>query len=215
MAGSQALRDRDIRAKTGLRKAGRWLNHLFAAIGMIVVLVTVTPVDAWWARAYSGPIDQPKGDVLILLSAASDDQGLVSFSSYWRARYALLAWQSGGFKKIVVSGGGGSGILNLLIAEGIPRQDIVAEWQSNSTRENAINTARLIQGMPGKKVLLTSDFHMYRAIRVFRKLGLDVTPMPVPDVLKSSQHWSGRFPAFETMAVETTKIVYYRLHGWI
>ena len=215
MADSEPLRDRDIRATTGLRKAGRWLNRLFAAIGMIVVLVTATPVDVWWARAYSGPIEQPTGDVLILLSAAADDQGLVSFSSYWRARYALLAWQDGGFKKIVISGGGGRGILNFLTAEGVPRQDIVTEWRSKSTRENAINTARLIQGMPGKKVLLTSDFHMYRAIRVFRKLGMEVTPMPVPDVLKSAQHWNGRFPAFETMTLESTKIIYYHLNGWI
>lgn len=215
MEGSRPLRDLDMRAKTGLRKAGRWLTRLFATIGIIVVLVTATPVDAWWARAYSGPIEQPKGDVLILLSAANDDQGLVSYSSYWRARYALLAWQDGSFKKIVVSGGAGPGILNFLIAEGVPRQDIVAEWRSNSTRENAINTAHLIQSMPGKKVLLTSDFHMYRAIRVFRKLGMKVTPMPVPDVLKSAQHWNGRFPAFETLAVESTKIIYYRLHGWI
>jgi uncharacterized SAM-binding protein YcdF (DUF218 family) len=215
MAGSRPLRDRDIRATTGLRKAGRWLNRLFAAIGMIVVLVTATPIDAWWARAYSGPIEQPKGDVLIVLSAAVDDHGLISFSSYWRARYALLAWQSGGFQKIVVSGGGGPGIANFLLAEGVPRQAIVAEWQSQSTRENGINTARLVAGMPGKKVLLTSDFHMYRAIRVFRKLGMEVTPMPVPDVLKSAQHWNGRFPAFETMVVESTKIVNYRLHGWI
>lgn len=215
MVRSQLLRDRDNRATSGLRKAGRWLNRLFAIIGMIVVLVTATPVDAWWARAYSGPIEQPKGDVLILLSAAADDHGLVSFSSYWRARYALLAWQSGGFKKIVVSGGEGPGILNFLIAGGVPRQNIVAEWQSDSTRENAINTARLVQGMPGTKVLLTSDFHMYRAIRVFRKLGMEVTPMPVPDVLKSAQRWNGRFPAFETLAVESTKIIYYRLHGWM
>jgi uncharacterized SAM-binding protein YcdF (DUF218 family) len=92
---------------------------------------------------------------------------------------------------------------------------MVAEWRSTSTRENAIETAKLIQDMPGKKVLLTSDFHMYRAIRVFRKLGIEVTPMPVPDVLRSTEHWNGRFPAFETMVVESVKIAYYGLRGWI
>jgi uncharacterized SAM-binding protein YcdF (DUF218 family) len=200
---------------TPLANAGRWFSRMLAAIGLVVVLATVTPIDRWWARAYSGPIEQPKGDILILLSAAADDHGLISFSSYWRARYTLLAWQTGGFKKIVISGGGGPGILDLLVAEGVPSEDIVAEWQSDSTRENGINTAHLVANMPGKKVLLTSDFHMYRAIRVFRKVGVDVTPMPVPDVLKSAKHWNARFPAFETLVVETTKIVYYRLHGWI
>lgn len=194
---------------------GRWCGRLLAIIGLIVVVATVTPVDRWWAHAYSGPIAQPKGDVLILLSAANDDKGLISFSSYWRARYALLAWQSGGFKKMVISGGGGPGIYDFLVVEGVPREDIIAEWRSTSTRENGIETARLIAGMPGKKVLLTSDFHMFRAIRVFRKLGVDVTPMPVPDVLKSARHWNARFPAFETLVVETAKIFYYRLRGWI
>ncbi len=198
-----------------LRTTGRWLTRLLAAIGLITVLVMTTPIVTWWALAYAGPLDQPKGDVLILLAAAKDDRGGISFSSYWRARHALLAWQTGGFKKIVVSGGEGPGILNFLIVEGVPRDAIVAEWKSHSTRENAIETAKLIQNMPGKKVLLTSDFHIYRAVRVFRKLGIEVTPAPVPDVLRSAERWNGRLPAFEIMVEETAKIVYYKLRGWI
>jgi uncharacterized SAM-binding protein YcdF (DUF218 family) len=198
-----------------LHKAGRWLNRVLAAIGLITVLVMATPIVTWWALAYSGPLERPKGDILILLAAAKDDRGGISFSSYWRARHALLAWQTGGFKKIVISGGEGPGILNFLIVEGVPREAIIAEWRSTSTRENAIETAKLIQDMPGRKVLLTSDFHMYRAVRVFRKLGIEVTPMPVPDVLRSTEHWNGRFPAFETMVGESAKIAYYGLRGWI
>jgi uncharacterized SAM-binding protein YcdF (DUF218 family) len=198
-----------------LHKAGRWLNRVLAAIGLITVLVMATPIVTWWALAYSGPLERPKGDILILLAAAKDDRGGISFSSYWRARHALLAWQTGGFKKIVISGGEGPGILNFLIVEGVPREAMIAEWRSTSTRENAIETAKLIQDMPGRKVLLTSDFHMYRAVRVFRKLGIEVTPMPVPDVLRSTEHWNGRFPAFETMVGESAKIAYYGLRGWI
>jgi uncharacterized SAM-binding protein YcdF (DUF218 family) len=200
---------------TILRKAGRWLILLLATIGLITVLVFSTPIVTWWALAYSGPLEQPKGDVLILLAAAKDDRGGISFSSYWRARHALLAWQTGGFKKIVISGGEGPGILNFLTVEGVPREDMIAEWGSHSTRENAVETAKLIQGMPGKKVLLTSDYHMYRASRVFRKLGVEVTPMPVPDVLRLTEHWDGRFPSFEVMVAESAKIVYYGLRGWI
>ena len=198
-----------------LHIAGVWLSRLLATIGLIVVVVMATPIVSWWAHAYAGSIDRPTGDVLIFLSASADDRGGISYSSYWRAREAIVGWQTGGFKKIVVSGGGGPGILNFLLAEGVPRDAIVAEWQSKSTRENGIETARLIQGMPGKKVLLTSDFHMYRAIRVFQKLGIEVTPMAIPDVLHSTEHWDGRFCAFETMVVESVKIVYYAARGWI
>jgi len=187
----------------------------FATTGILAVLVTVLPVAGWWARAYSGPIEQPKGDVLVILSAANDDHGFISFSSYWRTRYALTAWRTGGFRQVVITGGGGPGIRDFLIAEGVPSQDILAEWQSKSTHDSGIACAHLLQGIPGRKVLLTSDFHMYRSIRVFRKAGIEIAPMPVPDVLKASRHLNGRLPAFETMVVETTKIVGYRLRGWI
>jgi len=198
-----------------LRRAGRWFSYICAAIGFVFLLVTLTPIVTWWAEAYAGPIERPKGDILILLSAADDDRGGISFSSYWRAREAIFAWQTGGFKKIVITGGGGPGILDYLIVEGIPRDAIVAEWRSASTHESGIEMARLLQSMPGKKVLLTSDFHMYRALRVFRKLHIEVTPMAVRDVLQSSAGWGGRFGAFETMLGESAKIAYYGLRGWI
>lgn len=199
-----------------IRKAGRALNHLLALLGLIVVLVLSTPIVSWWVRAYSGPIEQPKGDILILLSAAADEKyGGISYSSYWRARQALYAWQTGGFKMIVICGDGSPGILNFLIADGIPREAIVIERRSISTRENAIETARLAQSLRGKKVLLTSDFHMFRALRAFRKVGIEATPMAVPDVIHSAENWGGRFGAFEIMLTETAKIVYYAIHGWI
>jgi uncharacterized SAM-binding protein YcdF (DUF218 family) len=197
-----------------LDMAYRWLTRFFAVIGLIIVLVISTPLVTWWGRLYSGPIERPKGDILILLSAAKDDNGGISYSSYWRARYALLAWQTGGFKKIIISGGG-PGISNFLMTEGIPRDVIEAEWRSPSTHASGIEVARLVQNLPGKKVLITSDYHMYRALRVFRKCGVTVDPMPVPDVLHSAENWSGRIPAFQTMVIESTKIVYYRIRGWI
>ncbi len=195
-------------------KFRRILDRVLRFIGLVTALVVLTPIVGWWARVYSGPTTRPKGDILIVLSAAGDDHGVISYSSYWRARYALLVWRSGDFKKIFVSGGG-PGISNFLIAEGVPRDAIVAEWQSTSTRENGLAMAQLLQPYPGKKVLLTSDYHMFRAIRVFRKCGIAVEPMAVPDVRKLVWRWGGRFSAFETMLLETTKIVYYTARGWI
>lgn len=193
----------------------RWLRNLFALVGLVTILILTTPIDVWWAHAYAGSVDQPTGDVLILLSAANDDQGFISYSSYWRARYALLAWNDGGYKTVVITGGPDAAIRNFLVVEGIPAGAILMDRQSASTRDNAVNTARLLQGVPGTRVLLTSDFHMYRATRVFRREGIDATPYPVPDVMKQSEHWNGRIPGFETLVVETAKIVYYRLRGWM
>ncbi len=197
---------------SGLR---RWLVGLLATIGLVVIIVIATPLDVWWAHAYAGSIEQPKGDVLILLSAADDDGGFISYSSYWRARYALLAWRNGGFRTIIVSGGSGHAIRDFLVAEGVPSKLIISDPSPNSTRENALDTAAIVRNMPGSKVLLTSDFHMYRALRVFRKLGINVTPYAAPDVMKLSQHWYGRLPGFQTLVIETGKIAYYRVRQWM
>jgi len=197
------------------RSIGRALFRALAFIGLLVIIVVATPIDKWWAHALSGSIDQPHGDILILLSAANDDHGTMSYSSYWRARYVLRAWRTGDFKTIVISGGGGSGIRDFLVAEGVSANAILEDRQSNSTRENAIDTAQLTKAMAGRKVLLTSDFHMFRALRVFRKVGLNVTPYAIPDVMKISNSWYGRISGFQTLVVETVKIGYYELRGWM
>jgi len=56
------------------------------------------------------------------------------------------------------------------------KQAIWMEEQSHSTRENALFTATLIHGWPGKKVLLTSDCHVRRARLAFARLGIDTVP---------------------------------------
>lgn len=198
-----------------LRLLVKYLYRAMALLGSVTLVVLCTPLVSWWARAYAGRMDQPRGEVLIVLAAAADDSGGISYSSYWRARMAAFAWRTGGFKEIVVTGGGGPGIMDFLLAEGVPSSAIVAEWRSTSTRQNALNTARMIRNLPGRRVLLTSDFHMFRALRVFRRAGVQVTPMAVPDVLHSAEHWYGRFSGCETMGIETTKIVYYALRGWM
>lgn len=196
-------------------KLGHLLMGLLAAVGGITVVVLATPIVPMWAHVYSGALEQPKGDVLILLSAAADDEGSISYSSYWRSRYALLSWRSGKFTKIVISGTGSYGIEEFLVGQGVPAESILIDPQSSSTRSNGVDTARLIETLPGKRVLLTSDYHMYRARRVFKRLGIDVTPMPVPDVIKAGQRWTGRFSGFQTLLVESIKIIYYKAHGWI
>ena len=139
----------------------------------------------------------------------------MSFSSYWRARAAVDAWKSGGFTKVVVSGKGVPAIVEYLVAEGVPSNSILVENASTSTHENAINTERLIQNMPGKRVLLTSDFHMFRALRTFRKAGIDAAPMAVPDAIRNSKAWGGRFSALQILIQENLKVVDYAIRGWI
>jgi len=180
----------------------------------------VTPIVSWWAGVLAGPWEDPNGDVLIVLGGSLLDKGLMGQSSYWRSVYALRAWRQGGFQRIVISGGPAdystaAPMRDFLEAHGVPREAIEIEAESRSTHENAVRVAERLTRVSGRKVLLTSDYHMFRAYHAFKKAGLDVQPRPFPDARKRAVGWAGRWPAFLELVLETIKIGYYRARGWI
>jgi uncharacterized SAM-binding protein YcdF (DUF218 family) len=191
-----------------------------AGLGLLMVAVSATPLVSWWASTLAGPWNDPGGEVLIVLGGSTLDNGTIGGSSYWRAIYGARAFREGGFHEVVVTGGpavaaAAPPIGAFLECQGVPRANIHLESKSINTRENALYTRELLRGIPGTKVLLTSDYHMYRAHRAFLKVGLDVAPRPFPDIRKRALSWTGRWPAFLDLLQETAKIAYYRVKGWI
>ena len=104
---------------------------------------------------------------------------------------------------------------NYLEGRGVPRGTVLVEPRAGSTRQSALFLRPMLQGIPGRVVLLSSDYHMFRATRAFRKVGLDVLPLPIPDVRKRAISWNRRWDAFQELVIETTKIAYYYYRGWI
>lgn len=195
---------------------------LLAALGLLFLIVTFTPLVNWWALMLRGDDYTEKGDVLIVLSGSMIEDGSMGWSSYLRTTYAAWTFRDGGFKEVVVSGGAIAAPKPVAIAmgdflkfEGVPPEAIHLETESHSTRENALYSARLLKDLPGRKVLLTSDYHAFRARRAFSKAGIDVSVLPVPDVLKRSGRWLSRWSCFVELLEETVKIGYYAARGWI
>jgi uncharacterized SAM-binding protein YcdF (DUF218 family) len=63
---------------------------------------------------------------------------------------------------------------------GIPRRRLLLEDRSRNTVENAILSRNLAKPQPGERwLLVTSAYHMPRAIGIFREAGFDVEPYPV------------------------------------
>ncbi len=204
----------------GVRRFLRVLVSAATVVGLLLVVVTVTPLVDWWAGALAGPWNDPQGDVLIVLGGAVGEHGIMGANSYLRSEYAILAYREGAFRKLAISGGGqpipiALAMRDFLTCMGVPPTAILVESASTSTRENAVYTKKLLEAVPGKKVLLTSDYHMFRAYRAFRKVGLDVAPRPIPDARKRATRWLGRWPAFLDLVQETAKILYYFARGWI
>ena len=72
---------------------------------------------------------------------------------------------------------GAEAMRTVLVAWGVPHSAIIVEQNSRSTRENAVETARLAARRGFERLLLvTSVWHMRRAEAVFRRVGLPVVP---------------------------------------
>ncbi len=92
--------------------------------------------------------------------------------------------------KILISGGQGAVFLagegdadtapRLLSALGVAAERLILENHSRDTFENAVFSRELVEPVAGETwLLVTSAFHMPRAVGVFRKAGFPVTPWPV------------------------------------
>jgi uncharacterized SAM-binding protein YcdF (DUF218 family) len=204
-----------------VRKVARFVASILAAFGFLFLVVTVTPINFWWANRLAGPWNDPVGEVLVV-PAADAIGNVIGFSSFLRSLYAVLVWKQGGFRTVVVCGGADAGqppiaglMRDFMVGEGIPATAIRVESESMSTHENAVKSKPMLDQMAGRKVLLTSDYHMFRAYRAFRKAGIDIQPRPFPDAIKLSTSWANRWPVFLGLCKETIKIAYYFLRGWI
>ena len=64
-----------------------------------------------------------------------------------------------------------------LLESGIPEEDIIMEDQSKTTMENLKFSKEIIDGREGRKyvALVTSNYHVYRALRYCRRVGLKCT----------------------------------------
>ncbi|MFW6102034.1 MAG: YdcF family protein, partial [Bacteroidota bacterium] len=90
--------------------------------------------------------------------------------------------------KIILTGGSGRLIENqhkeahylkqYLLDWGIPRNDILVEKDSRNTYENARNTAEKYHDQNGSYLLITSAFHMRRALGCFKKQGINPEVFP-------------------------------------
>ena len=86
---------------------------------------------------------------------------------------------------LIPSGGKGSdeicseadAMARYLMECGIPEEKIIKEDQSTTTLENLQNSKKIIDACPGRHytALVTSNYHVYRALRYCRKIGLHCT----------------------------------------
>jgi uncharacterized SAM-binding protein YcdF (DUF218 family) len=95
---------------------------------------------------------------------------------------------------------------------GIDGARLVVEDQSRNTRENAVNSARIVRERGWQRLLLvTSAFHMQRAAGAFRAAGLSFDTLPVDFRWRDP----ARFPQSAVPRAESLAQSTLALHEWV
>lgn len=183
---------------TRWQRLGRWLVGFAAVTGLVLAIV---PVGSWLFAALEDrfpPLtnlpSQVDGIVVaggIVDPSMTADRGQISVGGASERLFemAALAKRYPG-AKLVFSGGSGSlweqehkeatVIVPLFRQLGINPERVIFESQSRNTAENAAFSYRVARPKEAETwVLITSAFHMPRAVGSFRKAGWRVTPYPV------------------------------------
>ena len=208
---------------------GRCLSGIataLALLGALLLIITFTPLVRLVATAMDGDWFDGDGEVLVVLGGSmlvpgTGPDAALGDDTYLRCVYAT--WILKGhqkFKRCILSGGQGlaPAMAGFLSAQGVARDSIWQEPAARSTYENALFTKRLLTLKYGadripEVVVLTSDYHSWRAQRTFQRIGLRTRMIPVPDVIKRSSSPSYRWTGAITLLSEAEKDLFYAATG--
>ncbi len=231
------------RAGGWLRRLGR--VSLTLGIGLALA-ITVLPLRDWvllpLENRFAAPEPLPaRVDGIIVLGGAvdtglTDDRGQPVVTDSADRLFALLTLArrypdakllfTGGTAALDGKGAREADVVAALFQTAgiepllLPPGRLVMERNSRNTYENVVQSKALMQPQPGEVwLLVTSAFHMPRAVGIFRQQGWPVVPFPVDYGLRKGGegvpfsfldgldgvHWGIR---------EWVGLAYYRARGW-
>ena len=196
--------------RTGFPAVLKWiLAGGYAVACALFLLCGILMLSGCAARQRAKPADA----VIVLGAAVHGDRVTWVLSNRLDAAIEYLEAHPGCIA--VVSGGQGAGesvtegsaMKKYMEEHGIDPARVFAEEKAANTRENFANSMEIIRARLGESAQLafvTTDFHVYRAGRVAKSLGIDAYGIPAEDV------WYIRLNNFLR---ESVGIVIYALRG--
>jgi uncharacterized SAM-binding protein YcdF (DUF218 family) len=214
---------------TRYAKGGRRLVVASFALLLLLGMLPVGDALVYVLESRFPPWDRARGEpdgVIVLggavdpdLSAAHGETALndsaerITVVAELARRYpAARIVYSGGSATVFRAGAAEADyVARLFDSFGIPRDRLILERRSRNTAENAAFTKDIVQPKPGERwLLVTSGYHMPRAIGCFRKVGFTVEAYPVDWRIEDVGHL---LPSLNALAagLDTTDLA---IHEW-
>ena len=158
----------------------------FLVLAALVALLCLCLILAVWVLETHLPSEEGS-DVILVLGAQVKPDGTPSVQLAYRLETALSSYLA--HPQTVICCGGKAGqepeaegtvMRAWLIARGVPEGDVLAETASGSTKENFRNALAMLPEPPEQVLVVTSDYHLPRAMAIARDLGLSVSGAAAP-----------------------------------
>lgn len=161
------------------KKFFHWGGVLVLALVAVFVVINACMVGLQQDKLYASVSDVPEKTVVIVPGAAVLRSGALSAVFLDRANAAILLYQAGKARKILVSGDNSTvehnevdPARNYLLSQGIPEDDIYLDHAGFDTY-STMYRAREIFGV-SSAIVATQTFHLPRAVFLARSMGIDV-----------------------------------------
>lgn len=177
------------------RLPGRALVIIVGAVVLMIMLLVIVESVCMIFAANRRP--QKDDTVLVLGCQVKGERPSLMLQERLEAAYKYLSGNPDAV--CILSGGQGSDeriseaecMYRYLEDKGIDSGRLYMEAQSTSTRENLLFSSRIIQehGLNSRVAIVTNEFHEYRAGRIAKALGMEVSAVPA-----ATEWWL--FPTF-------------------
>ena len=133
-----------------------------------------------------------KVDAILVLGCQVREDGSLSLMLQDRIDKAIELYEAGVSEKIIVSGDHGreeydevNAMKNYLIEKGIPSENIFMDHAGFSTYESLYRAQYIFK--VEKVLVVTQEYHLYRAVYIGNKLGIETYGVPAAKILYYGQ----------------------------
>ncbi len=169
------------------RVARRRTAAIIAAVALIVFVLFYTPF-VWWMAAPLRLEEPPvRADAIVIFAGGVGESGQAGGGYQERLRRAVDLYEQGYAPRIVISSGfvfafnEAEVMRGIAIDNGEPASALVLEKQAANTYQNVAFTNAILRREGWRRILLVSSpYHMRRAVLTWRKVAPDVAVIPEP-----------------------------------
>ena len=213
-----------IALRRSYRSARRRLVKAVALVAGVYLLLFESPA-VWYAAAPLTMAEPPRpAQAIVVFAGGVGESGKAGGGYQERVKEAVDLYRAGHARHVVMSSGyvgafrEAEVMRDLAAAHGVPPDAIILETRATNTYENVVFVHRILAERGWRDILLVSSpYHMRRAVWTWRKVapGVSVVPVPVSFSAFYARDRGASAAQIGSLLHEYAGIVRYWQRGWL